>query len=188
MDTDGTKQRLRNHMKNMRNTLSKEQLKLAEQKALVGISEKVDYKNASVVLAYMSFGNEIPTGKIIEKARRDGKLVGIPKVIKKGIMEFYDVTKVNLVTSKYGIKEPETTGKHPIDILKHDKVFVIVPGLAFDHNHNRLGYGGGFYDRYLSKYIKKVSILGLCYDFQCVDSVPVSSYDVPMDDILRLFI
>ena len=141
------------------------------------------YKNAQVIYPYLAYNTEIDTRYIIEQAWRDGKTVAVPKVLDSTTMEFYVISSFDDIETGYqGIPEPKgCTTVSPKEVL------MIMPGLAFDRNHNRVGYGGGFYDRYLEKkenegvYFKKIS---LAYDFQIFDNLEVEAYDIPVDSIV----
>ena len=95
-------------------------------------------------------------------------------------MNFFDwSTKDPLVINKYGIPEPISKKKRYPDIL-------LVPLVAYDKNLNRIGYGGGFYDRYIKKLkkIKKVITIGLAYSFQKVKKIPINKYDIKLDFVI----
>lgn len=141
------------------------------------------YKEAQVIYPYLAYNTEIDTRYIIEQAWSDGKIVAVPKVLDSTTMEFYVITSFDDVEIGYqGIPEPKSS-----TAISPKNVLMIMPGLAFDENHNRVGYGGGFYDRYLEKkekegvYLKKIS---LAYDFQVFDNLEVDSYDIPVDSIV----
>lgn len=147
--------------------------------------EKECYKNASVIYIYLAYNQEINTKYIIEQAWRDGKKVGVPKVISKSQMEFYEIKSFKEIEVGYhGIPEPKETG----NLLDEKEVLMILPGLAFDKENNRVGYGGGFYDRYLERYEQKGAIFhktSLAYGFQIFDTLDVDLYDKKVDEIIR---
>ena len=147
------------------------------------------FKNADIILAYSSMKNEIPTDRIISLALKKNKKVGLPKVItgvKDGsLMEFFQVDKDTVYNQGiYGIKEPENV--QIFEFLNTDKnIEILIPGLCFDLGKNRLGYGGGYYDRYLEKISNiKVHITALAYEYQIFDIVPTDKYDRPVDLII----
>ena len=130
------------------------------------------------ILIYFSKKNEIDTTGIIQFAFDFGYRVYIPKVENQS-MTFYEITSFDDVTlGKYNIMEP-TSNITPSDI---DNTICITPGIAYDKNHNRLGYGGGFYDRFLANYHGKT--IGLCYDELLEDSIPTEETDIPVDMII----
>ena len=107
-------------------------------------------------------------------------MISLPKIRKKSQMEFFKWHKNDiLLINKYGIPEPDITNKVYPDIL-------IVPLVAFDKELNRLGYGGGFYDRYIQKIskIKKIVKVGLAFSFQKIKKIPTNKYDKKLDVII----
>lgn len=139
------------------------------------------YKAADEILCYCSFGSEIDTAKIISAALRDGKKLFLPKCTdKNGSMLFYRVINTdNLVKGTYGISEPDTEICEPA--YNFENALCVVPGLSFDRNGHRLGYGKGYYDRFLEKFTIKSA--GLCYNNLISDSLPAEKYDLPVDYI-----
>ena len=125
---------------------------------------------------FVSFNNEIDTHGMIEDALKN-KIVVVPKVLHHEIEPSVIISFDNLIPSgKFGILEPIEAMKIPwkkIDL-------VLVPGIVFDKNGHRIGYGLGFYDKFLKKVPKAIKI-GLAFDFQIVDKVPREEHDVPVD-------
>ena len=146
------------------------------------------YRQAKVILSYVSYKSEVNTRRILKKALADKKTVAVPKVLdKNGIMEFYEIYSLQELTAGYqGIEEPDITKKEPIDIEKLcDNILMLIPGAAFDRQCNRIGYGGGFYDRYLNRYDSRhMKTMALCYEIQLVDEIPAEPLDVQPDIIL----
>ena len=142
------------------------------------------YKEAKTIYLYIAYNNEIKTDRIFEQAWKDGKKVAIPKVKNSEDMDFYYIDSFNQVEKGYrGILEPKVAkGQAPAD----DKnVLLIMPGLAFDYNHNRTGYGGGFYDRFLKKNPdKKYYKACFAYDFQLFNNLIVENHDEKVDAII----
>lgn len=144
------------------------------------ISSK-EYINSSVVFVYVSYNGEVDTHKIIRQALKDKKTVCVPRVISKAEgMEAVPIKSFNdLVSGSYGILEP------PMDLLPISPMSIdmaLVPGVAFDIGGGRLGYGGGFYDRYLSQMRQETCIAALAYSIQLIDAIPMDPQDkkVPM--------
>ena len=129
---------------------------------------------------YYPYNHEVDVIKILEKFEKKSYLVSLPKIKKNSQMEFFHWTnKDPLEINKYGIPEPTSNKiKYP-DIL-------FTPLVAYDNNLNRIGYGGGFYDRYIKKIKKrkKVIVIGLAYSFQKVKKIPVNKYDVKLDFVV----
>ena len=133
----------------------------------------------------MSIRNEVKLNLLIKDAISKGKKVYIPKVLSKTEMQFY-LYDGNFVEGMYKIKEPANcTEENLFDLSILDnqditgKVLVILPGTAYDRNFNRIGYGGGYYDRYISKLTKyPLTRLSVCYDFQIIDKIPAEKHDI----------
>ena len=173
----GTKKELRKKMRSKRSELTKEQVNAESQKIVSRLLETTEYKNAKTVFSYISFEEEVDTFFLIEQALSNGKKVAVPRVSGKE-MEFYHIKSFDeLQPGYYGILEPITN-----EIEKELEGILIVPGLAFDIEYNRMGYGGGFYDRYLNKHLKhKLLKVALAYDFQIVSMIETEEHDQKMD-------
>lgn len=141
---------------------------------------KRNKRYGKMIGGYYPFNDEIDDLKILQKLEKFNYKISLPKIKKKSQMDFYDwSTKDPLSINKYGIPEPVSNK------IKFPKI-LFVPLLGFDKNLNRIGYGGGFYDRYIKKIKKKYKIItiGLAYSFQKIKSVPAKSYDAKLDFII----
>ncbi|MCR5792325.1 MAG: 5-formyltetrahydrofolate cyclo-ligase [Lachnospiraceae bacterium] len=151
------------------------------------IPEQTCYKNAENILVYVSYNSEFPTRQLIEDSIACGKRVYVPKVEGKRHMEFYEIKRLNdLVEGYQGILEP--TGNEPVFDPATQSAVMFVPGLAFCKNTSlgiyRIGYGGGYYDTYLKKTVRdRVFTIGIGYDFQIVDKLPLEEHDETIDTI-----
>ena len=143
------------------------------------------YREAKVLYAYLTFNQELRTDGLIRRAWADGKRVAVPRVLGKGVMEFYYIDSFDgFIRSSFGVPEPP---EDPQRLADEDDILLLMPGLAFDRAHNRVGYGGGFYDRYLERLHRsgaRVFKPALAYEFQIVDSIPANAHDVRVDAIL----
>ena len=134
-----------------------------------------EFKSAKVVGAYHAFGSEVRTDLIIERARALAKTIALPSVEGESLA-FYELSSGKyLVKGRFGIMEPLPYG--PVDRMD----LLVVPGVAFDKKGYRLGYGKGYYDKFLAK--KKVTSIGLGYSFQLLESLPRGKYDKRLDAI-----
>ncbi len=141
------------------------------------ITEKVlklnEYREASLILVYIDYKNEVQTRQIIEAAWRDGKLVAAPKVNGKE-MDFYLLNSHDDLESGYmGIMEPRE------GLIKTDAAdgMMVMPGVAFDRKLHRVGYGGGFYDRFLEAHLQ-IRRVAVAYEIQLFDEVPHEEFDI----------
>ena len=146
------------------------------------ISKVLKKKNffGKIVGGYYPYNQEVDVIKILEKFEKKKYQILLPKIKKNYQMDFFNwSTKEPLLLNKYGIPEPISNKVNYPGIL-------LVPLVAFDKNFNRIGYGGGFYDRYIKKIkkIKKILTIGLAYSFQEVKKIPTSKNDVKLDYIL----
>ena len=133
------------------------------------------YKNSRVIALYYSLCDEVDTRDIIPRLLNK-KIVLLPKVIndKMIFIKINKDTKYN--KSNVGILEP--LGKEYLDNID----LIIVPGVSFDREHNRLGFGKGYYDKYLKD--KDIYKIGICFNKQLTDTLPIDDYDIKMDLII----
>lgn len=139
------------------------------------------YRSSAEILCYCSTGSEIDTSAIIHTSLRDAKKLFLPKCTdQNGNMTFYRVEDTNcLVKGAFGIYEPDDSFCPPA--FEFCNAVCVVPGLAFDKNGNRLGYGKGYYDRFLEKFT--IISAGLCYNELISDILPAEKHDLPVDYI-----
>jgi|SRR5579872_6780357 len=173
---------LREKLKQIRAQVTPGMAEAASQSAwtvLIGLPE---FKKAVGIGAFASTPNEINTFPILEGVLKGGKKLYLPKVVKdKTHFDYYPLHDLkDLAPGAFGILEP--TGRRPADWGELD--LVLVPGLAFDRNGNRLGFGKGYYDHILPHLKKTVLVIGLAYSFQIVEQVPFTSEDFPMKALL----
>ena len=140
------------------------------------------YKRCKLLLCYSSYGSEISTNRIIDTALENGKSVAFPLCLDDcGNMEFYLISSLgDLNRGMYGILEPNTD--KCCKITDYSDALCLVPGLCFDSEGFRLGYGKGYYDRFLEKFTIKT--VGLCYNELIQDSLPIDKYDKSVDYII----
>ena len=139
-----------------------------------------EFKRADRIYTYVSMDNEIDTIMLIDYSLSLEKRVFVPRVSGRD-MEFYEISDISELSPGYmGIYEPDINGREP-DYSRTG--FMCMPGLAFDKSHNRIGYGGGFYDRYLSVE-NKLYKAALAYEAQLLESIPAQDGDVRPDMIV----
>ena len=137
------------------------------------------YRNAKTIYGYLPYNQEVRTVPMLEQALRDGKRVAVPKVFGDEMKFLYleDLTKV--AKGYAGIPEPIADEPEARD----DSALVLMPGLAFDPQGHRIGYGGGFYDKFLAAEPNHPT-LALCYDFQLLPELETEEHDIPVDTVL----
>ncbi len=137
------------------------------------------YQNAKTIYGYLPYNQEVRTVPMLERALRDGKRVAVPKVYGEE-MKFLYLQDLSQVEKGYaGIPEP--IADEPV--AQDETALVLMPGLAFDPQGHRIGYGGGFYDKFLSTEPNHPT-LALCYDFQMLPSLETEEHDIPVDYVL----
>ena len=137
------------------------------------------YKNAGTIYGYLPYNQEVRTVPILEQALRDGKKVAVPKVIDDRMI-FVVMDDLSKVEKGYsGIPEPIANGPEATDT----NALVLMPGLAFDPQGHRIGYGGGFYDRFLEDEPNHPTV-ALCYAFQVFPALDTEEHDIPVDLVI----
>lgn len=137
------------------------------------------YQQAKTIYGYLPYNQEVRTIPMLEQAMSDGKRVAVPKVVSDEMVFIYmdDLTKVE--KGYAGIPEPVANGP----VADDPQALVLMPGLAFDPQGHRIGYGGGFYDKFLAAEPEHPT-LALCYDFQMLDYLETEEFDIPVDCVL----
>ena len=137
------------------------------------------YQAAKTIYGYLPYNQEVRTVPMLAQALRDGKQVAVPKVYGED-MKFILLTDLTQVAKGYaGIPEPIADGP----IADDPTALVLMPGLAFDPQGHRIGYGGGFYDKFLAAEPNHPT-LALCYDFQMLPHLDTEEFDIPVDTVL----
>ncbi|MGL5243917.1 MAG: 5-formyltetrahydrofolate cyclo-ligase [Sarcina sp.] len=176
------KKDLREYVKQKRNTINFEEKKYLDNKIKFNFIESEYFKQSKTIFIYVNMDSEIDTISIIEVALKLGKKIAVPKVL-PGIREMKALEIKSLLdlneSGAFGILEPSINNKDLSDEID----LAILPGLAFDKNGNRVGYGGGFYDSFLSKHHIKNKIV-LCYEFQIFDEIEVEEFDKGINGII----
>ena len=137
------------------------------------------YREADAIYGYLPYNQEVRTVPMLERALREGKRVAVPKVYGEE-MRFIYLTDLTKVAKGYsGIPEPVEDGPVAEDV----HALVLMPGLAFDRQGHRIGYGGGFYDKFLAREPEHPTV-ALCYDFQMLPELETEEFDIPVDTVL----
>ena len=181
-----TKNEIRKNLILKRKQLSKETVQKNSNYIMKKLHPYV--KKAENIMIFMNMGNEVEITKII-KLYSD-KNFYIPKTLPNKEMKISRYNENELVLHKFGYYESKS------DIFSDENILdlIIVPATAFDYSKNRIGFGGGYYDTFLSKVIfnnqtnrknrNKPLIIGVCYDFQLIDYIPSEDHDIKMDYIV----
>lgn len=181
------KKRFRKEMLAKRDAIQTEKRKEADQARNERIRTLDVYRNAEALLFYVSYRSEADTLELIKDALEEGRCVAVPKVVGQD-MVFYRIRALSQLVEGYkGILEPDTTraevfingceevlGGSGKESTEHAILFV--PGCAFDETGGRMGYGGGFYDRFMERYPELLRV-ALAYEEQIVEAVPREPHD-----------
>jgi 5-formyltetrahydrofolate cyclo-ligase len=173
------KNELKEKTNSMRDSLSKDEVLEKSGRIMDRLFAMNEYKNAKTVMFYVSFKNEVYTHDMIRESLEEKSLT-VPKLMNKEIEPSLIIDFDSLVESgNFGILEPTDLVK-----VAHKNInLVVVPGIVFDKKGHRIGYGFGFYDKFLRKVPKAVKV-GLCFNFQLIDKIPNEPHDVPVDFIV----
>lgn len=174
------KKSLRKKFVALRKNLSVDEREFLSNKIVKKFLDSEIYKNSSVIMAYMPMPEEIQLKNFFADAFDKQKILAIPLIIERGIMQPVILKNFDeLEVGDFGILTVKKNCRNFLDEKKID--CVIVPGAAFDFSGNRLGLGGGYYDRFLKKISAKK--IALAFDFQITENLPIESHDVPVDFI-----
>lgn len=183
MNADGSvsedKMHIRDRIKKLRNNMSKEECIQKSKLICRRFCELDEYKSADNICIYISKGNEVNTKIIVDQVWKDGKKLYVPKVYGK-LMHFIQITGYDeLVKGNFGILEPKS------DEYDDDGMngLMVMPGVAFDEDRNRIGFGGGYYDRYLADHSKLMTV-ALAYECQIVSHIDHELTDIKPHMIL----
>ena len=175
-----SKKDIRSEVKKHRREASAEQLLRNSHLICEQFLQTPEYQEAEVIFAYMDCKNEVETREVIEQCWKDKKTVAVPKVFGEH-MKYYVISSFrDLEEGYFGIQEPKYEQLQ--EIVCEDGL-MILPGVAFDVERHRVGYGGGFYDRYLENHpnMKKIAF---AFEFQIYDKVPFEAFDRQPEKII----
>lgn len=170
------KREIRQTMLEKRNALTANQRAMYADQITERLINSRFYQHSKNICVYQAFRNEVSCGKITEYAFEAGKYVFVPVTDREsGTIEFYPITRATRwVEGAYGILEPELEANAS---GLAGEALILMPGLAFDRAKHRIGYGGGYYDKYLAEHTGHVTA-ALCYHFQIMEeTLPYEEYD-----------
>ncbi len=176
------KRKLREKNKEIRNNLIPQDKQELDNKIFKKLISLKSYKNAKMLVTFVSTSIEVDTHRLIEHSLRQGKIVVVPKCIDgTREMDFYRIKSMSdLEVATFKVLEPIVDRCQKITNFKNS--ICIVPGLIFDMKGNRLGYGKGYYDRFLKNY--RNTTLGVCYSFCTINKLFVGRFDKPVDFLI----
>lgn len=172
------KKELRSHIKTLKKQHSKEELMEQSKQILNKLEDNESFKEAKIIMLYSSLPDEVNTQDFLSKWRNEKRII-LPTVVGDDIIPVELSGDTSFAVGDFNILEPQNepyNGSYDL---------IVVPGVAFDRNGNRIGRGKGYYDRFLCKHLD-VKRIGICFDFQLVDKVPTEDNDIKMDEIISL--
>ena len=173
------KKELRRQIRELKRAMTNEQIDAASARLGELFLNCPQYKQAKTIYGYLPYNQEVRTVPMLEQAMKEGKRVAVPKCYGDEMRFIYmdDLSKVE----KGYANIPEPIADDPV---ADDKTaLVLMPGMAFTKDGKRMGYGGGFYDKFLASEPDHPTV-ALCYDFQMVEDLPTEDYDIPVDCVL----
>jgi len=173
------KQELRRTIRARKRAMTEEEIVSRSEKLAQLFAESEAYKNAKTIYGYLPYNQEVRTLPMLERALADGKRVAVPKCYGDE-MKFIFMDDLSKVEKGYS-NIPEPIADEPI--ANDETALVLMPGLAFDPQGHRCGYGGGFYDKFLSAEPNHPT-LALCYEFQLLPHLETEEHDIPVDTVL----
>lgn len=173
------KKELRDDIRSRKRAMTTEQIEEKSRRLGELFIKTEAYRNAKTIYGYLPYNQEVRTVPMLERAIQDGKQVAVPKIYGDE-MKFIMLPDLSRVETGYaGIPEPiddEPVAEDPYAL-------VLMPGLAFDEEGHRIGYGGGFYDKFLAQEPEHPT-LALCYDFQMLPKIETEEFDIPVDTVI----
>ena len=173
------KKELRRQIREKKRAMTEAQIVAASERLGELFLNCPEYQAAKTIYGYLPYNQEVRTVPMLEQAMKDGKRVAVPKCYGDQ-MRFIYMEDLSLVENGYA-NIPEPIADEPV--ADDPTALVLMPGLAFTEEGNRMCYGGGFYDKFLAAEPNHPTV-ALCYDFQMVDYIPTDDYDIPVDRVL----
>lgn len=173
------KKQLRKQIREQKRAMTEEQIVSASQKLGELFAATEQYQNAKTIYGYLPYNQEVRTIPMLERAMSEGKRVAVPKVYGDEMRFIYITDMSGLEKSDMGIPEP--VADEPV--ADDPNALVLMPGVAFDKEGHRIGYGGGFYDKFLAREPDHPTV-ALCYGFQVLPHLETEEFDIPVDCVL----
>lgn len=180
-----TKALIRKRVLEMRDGIPLSERRAKSQRIAEAVMAHPAYREAGSLLIYVSYKSEVDTLALIGHALETGKKVYCPKVRGRE-MDFYRIVSLDDLQEGYmGIQEPRTGDREMLFQAQGGRKenLMLMPGSVFDKERNRIGYGGGYYDRYLERYTE-LTVMAVCYEMQVQDKIPSDIHDRKPDMIL----
>ena len=178
-----SKKDIRKEISKLRDNLDVNEKSVKDKEILKKLLNIKEYKESQNIFVFVSYKSEVDTHEFIKESIKNDKVILVPKVKNKfGDMGAFKINSFNDLKSGFkGILECDEScsefNKYNIDI-------VIMPGLAFDKDGGRIGYGGGYYDRFLKDLNKEIPKIAVAYELQVINNIPMEDYDIKPNKII----
>lgn len=173
------KQELRRTIRERKRAMTEAEIRSRSEILAEKFAASDAYKAAKTIYGYLPYNQEVRTVPMLQRALDEGKRVAVPKVYGDD-MKFIYLDDLTQVAKGYaGIPEPIADAP----VAQDETALVLMPGLAFDRQGHRIGYGGGFYDKFLAREPHHPT-LALCYDFQVQEALQTEEFDIPVDTVI----
>lgn len=173
------KQELRASVRARKRAMTEEEIVARSEKLAELFYASEAYRSAKTVYGYMPYNQEVRTVPMMAQALQDGKRVAVPKVYGDEMKFIYITDFDGMAKSDFGIPEPIADAP----VADDETALVLMPGLLFDPEGHRIGYGGGFYDKFLEAEPNHPTV-ALCYEFQVLPHLETEAHDIPVDLVL----
>lgn len=178
-----TKIALRQKMRTLRSQLNSETNAALSSRICTNLQTFSALTNRTgATLGYLALPNEVNIDQVLFQWLDQGKIIGIPVIKNQDLVPCQLLDAESLETGTFGIREPKAESQRPLPLTQITAV--ILPGLAFDKQGNRLGYGKGFYDRFLQSFTIKPLLVAVAFSFQLLEKIPSEPHDIPVDYIV----
>lgn len=178
-----TKSEIRAYISEIKKSMSDTDIASLSEAIINQLITSDEYINSDNVLVYVSYNQEVRTDILIKQSIKAGKNVYVPKVFKDKDVKYMEFVKIksyqDLAPGYMGIMEPVID-----DYASLKDGLLVMPGIAFDTQKNRIGYGGGFYDRYLQQHMSDFYKTAICFDYQIVEHIMSEEFDIKPDKII----
>jgi len=178
------KRSLRERVLSLRSALTPEERAFKSQRVQAIVTQTREFQEASTIMLFMNFRDEVETTELAQIVLDLGKRLVLPRCAPKGVLipALIEDLEKDIESGMWGIREPKKEELTKVDPLEID--CILVPGAAFDTQGNRLGYGGGYYDRFFGRLAEGTPKIALAFHCQIVDRIPVEFYDKKVDMLI----
>jgi 5-formyltetrahydrofolate cyclo-ligase len=168
------KDNMRRIMLQKRNSLAYDAINTKSVEIQQRFTNSYEFNHVKILASYFPTGSEVRTEKIISAALKSNRLVALPRTEGEDIKFYQIFLSTNLIAGRFGIKEPPISSN---SFVSDDIDLLLVPGILFDTRGYRIGYGYGYYDKFIAKKKKSTLSVGLAYECQMCEEIPRSNYD-----------